>query len=521
MNEDEALIKKFETDPVSFIEVFLERELTKKQKEFLEKTRTRNHILAIWSRQTGKSTVIASYIVWRLLYGKGCTVQGEHMNEKIAICAPIKEQLNNLYDKIRTLVDKSEFISQYIEKINTERIVVKNGNRANFFSASPGSHIRGYTATCIVIDESQDITDNKYSADILPFGATTNALIIEAGTPKTKNHFFAVLNSKSVEVVRQPWFECPFLSEEYVMQQKEISPDGLWRQEYLCEFVEEGVLAFPSRLFEPETNKTTGALTGRWNLGEYTWISKLGDLTQEVVKKVNESHEEGASYVAGLDLGKVRDYSIYCIWRDDERPIKLQVMLKFELGTEYTEIARAIAMFHTVYAPREFNLDYSNEKSFVEILRNTDVPVIIDPKKRRGAIHFTNQNKAEMITTGVVLLEKFQLQVPKEHELLIREFMNQQFEVQENTQIRKFFHPSNEHDDMLWSTLLALKNITLFSPKDIVGFVNPWEKHNEDTHGFTRKDIKEVLSVNKKERKFRRSQYLRADMRRNQRVGLR
>jgi len=250
--EAEKQIQSMEEDPVAFIEVFLGRELSEKQKFFIRSTKHHKHLVAIWSRQTGKSTVIASYILWRLLYGKGQIINKEWMPEHIAIVAPIKDQIKNLYEKIQVLVNKSEFIASFITKMNTEVIKCKNSNEAKFLSASPGSQIRGYTATLIVIDESQDITDSKYNADILPFGATTNALVIEAGTPKTKNHFYQATQSKSILTIKQPWFECPFLSKEYVMGQKSLSPEALWRQEYLCEFMEEGVLAFPSILFEPE-----------------------------------------------------------------------------------------------------------------------------------------------------------------------------------------------------------------------------------------------------------------------------
>jgi intein/homing endonuclease len=228
------LLKKFETDPKLFIEVFAKRKLSSKQKIFVDLTKTRKHLLAIWSRQTGKSTVISSYIVWRFIYGKGMTVGGEHLNEHIIVLAPIKDQVKNLYDKVRNLLNQTPYLNNWIVSFNQHGGMAKNGNRISFLSASPGSQIRGHTATCIIIDESQDITDNKYTADILPFGATTNALIIEAGTPKTKNHFYYSTINKNIEVVKQLWFECPFISKEYVMQQKANSPDALWRQEFLC-----------------------------------------------------------------------------------------------------------------------------------------------------------------------------------------------------------------------------------------------------------------------------------------------
>ena len=137
--EEEKLIYQLSEDPIYFIEVFLERQLSKKQKIFIENIGKYRHNVAIWSRQTGKSTVIASYIIWRLLYGKGAVVNGEHIDEHVVVCAPIKDQVTNLYDKMRILIDRTPAISGFFEKINSERIICKNGNRLTFLSASPGA----------------------------------------------------------------------------------------------------------------------------------------------------------------------------------------------------------------------------------------------------------------------------------------------------------------------------------------------------------------------------------------------
>jgi phage FluMu gp28-like protein len=382
-------------------------------------------------------------------------------------------------------------------------------------SASPGAHIRGYTATCIVIDESQDVIDAKYAADIMPFGSTTNALILEAGTPQTKNHFYDTINNKSgkIKVVRQPWFECPFLSEEYVMSQKAINPDALWRQEYLCEFVEEGVLVFPSRLFEPEMKN--GKMTGRWNLAEYSYIKKADELTKERMIMINDLiKNEKATYTAGLDLGKQNDQTVFTVFRTDCRPIKLAVKIEFPLDTNYKDIAAWIAVFYKVYQPTELNIDYTNEKAFIEMLQENNVPVVKTPDMTRGAIQFTSKNKAEMINTTKILLENYQLCLPKDAEVLISQFLNQQFEMSENKKIR-YFHPSNEHDDALWSSLLALKNITLLSYEDIIMWSNPWETFDQQVHGqHNRPSPKEALATNSHYARDRR-RYKTAEQRRS------
>jgi len=511
--EAERLITKLETDPIYFIEVFLGRSLSPKQQYFINSTKTQKHLIAIWSRQTGKSTVIASYILWRLLYGKGIEINGEWMAEHIAIVAPIKDQIKNLYEKIKTLVDKSEFIASFITKMNTEVILCKNGNEAKFLSASPGSQIRGYTATCIVIDESQDITDAKYSGDVLPFGATTNALVIEAGTPKTKNHFWKATTNKNIMTIRQPWFECPFLSEEYVMAQKAISAGPLWKQEYLCEFVEEGVVAFPSHLFEPEMTQA-GTLTGRWNLGDYDYIEKVDQFTRARALQIHDEVKEGATFVAGMDLGKQNDNTVFTIIRTDVRPMKLYVQVTFPLETAYTMIATQVSMFYKVFSPYEFNLDYSNEKTFLEVLRDNDVAVSMDGKNQRGAIAFTNKNKAEMVSAARILLENYQVQFPKSAEKLISQFLNQQFEINDQ-QNYKYFHPSHEHDDALWSTLLALKNLHIETDHSMISFKNPWEKFDDNVHGPLREKTSDALISHKKLKRIDRGEgYKSADMRR-------
>ena len=473
---NEQLIKKLEEDPIYFIEVFLKRQLSPKQREFIESTKTRRHCVAIWSRQTGKSTVIASYILWRLLYGKGKLVNGEHIDEHIIILAPILEQVTNLYDKLESLISKNEYVLKFIIKMNQSQIIAKNGNHISFKSASPGSQIRGSTATCIVIDETQDITDNKYYADILPFGATTDALIIEAGTPKTKNHFWTTINSPNVTVVRQMWYECPFLSKEYVMDAKKNSPDALWRQEYLCEFIKTGVLVFPSELFiENET------------LAPYEFLKDVREITERHKERIQEVYDAGGIFSAGLDLGRQNDNTVLTIWRTDIRPVKLDAQIIFPLGTQYIEIAKQIAFLYRVYRWMEFNIDYTNERTFVEVLKENDVSVVVNGENKTGAISFTTKVKTEMVNNTRVLLEQKQLMLPMSAEMMLHQFMNQQFEVNEAGKY-KYYHPSNEHDDILWSSLLALKNVHIADRDEKVSFINPWERQDEMIHGNTKEE---------------------------------
>ena len=497
-NEAIEKIKAYKTNPLLFIETFLERKLTDKQMQFLkdlEDPSKRRHV-AIWARQTGKSTVLSSYIVWVLLYGPGFEVNGEHQPETILVLAPILEQVINLHEKIMHLLHKNEIIESYLEKANKGEVTAKNKNRIIFLSASPGSHIRGFTASKIFIDESQDVTDAKYYGDIMPFGATTNALIVEAGTPMTKNHFWKVLEDSKktgskVTVSKQLWFECPFLSKDYVMAQKAVSPSALWRQEFLCEFVEEGVLVFPSKYFDETTINDKDIEVKKWNLAEYGYVINMNELSEGAIADIKKGLKAGDNYTFGLDLGRSRDYTVLTAVRISEFPLRIAAQIRFELGTSYTEIVKVIKKLYDVYNPVEFNFDYTAEKGFADLMQSESIPIIIDDMHTKGAIVFHVKTKMDMVSTAQVLFEQFKFQLPrittiltdndsarqKQSEQLLQQFLNQQFEVsKKDEKVKMYYHPSSENDDMLWSTLLAVKNITSnFNILELAGFHNPWE----------------------------------------------
>jgi len=523
-------LKSFKDNPVDFGTDFLSIDYSKKQKEFLWNTADNNqrHHLAIWSRQSGKSTVIASTIVHKLLYGEGVTVHGKKIPETIMVLAPILDQVRNLYDKILGIIEENEIISSFIVKKNMDRIIAINGNKIIFRSASPGSHIRGFTATMIVIDETQDVTDSKYTADILPMGATTNALIIEAGTPMSKNHFWRAMEQakkpgSSITLSVQKWFECPFLSEEYVMNQKAVSPEALWRQEYLCEFAEEGVLAFPSKLFEPSK-------TGQWTIADYTFLISTNEISDDVKKECAQMRADGWSFYIGLDLGRSRDYTVITILKVFDGKARIFAHERVPLNTSYTEIATRMEKWYELVQPNEFNFDYTNEKGFADILRERNVPIILDKKSPRGAIIFTTKSKMDMVTTATMLLENYRIQLPRIKsaetklekdkqalaESLLQQFLNQQFEVSEvSERVKLYYHPSNENDDQLWSFLLACKNLNIAAAKanENTDFHNPWENevNRSDEKG---QDIKVSKS------NFHRQVYTPAEMRRDEGVHL-
>ena len=488
--------------------------LSPKQVELLDAVkRGDKHIICLWSRQTGKSTTFAQIIVWWLMMGK---------KERVLVLAPTEGQAEEMYDKVAYLLMSTPIFKSYLKKINSEKIIAYNGNRVEFLSASPTSHIRGKTATRLVLDETQDITDEKYYSDILPFVTSMQHrefTIIEAGTPQTKNHFYNILTAKGVTIIKQVWTECPFINKDFVLNQKTTMPEMLWRQEFLCDFIEEGYTCFPEKWFvskqiengvclNPNNNREDAGLLNVDILEDYNYYDNIEDVQINELE-IKATVKTGATYVLGFDPGRQVDNAAIEIWRVDQFPIKVAFMKNYPLGTTIPQLMHDIKILRDTFEISEFNIDWTNEKGMKDSLKSIGI-VLEDTKnafnkfankfkkpedRKSGLIIFTMKTKTQMVSNMQALIQKGLIRLPKRHEILYQQFLQQQYEVVANGY--RYYHPSNAHDDLLWACLLACKNVA-FEKTDIqeIEFANIWKKHNKKV-GYEKgyKDL--VITSNK------------------------
>jgi len=238
----------------------------------------------------GKSFSCSILAIRQLLFNK---------DQAIYVIAPIKDQARDLFSKIKNIIAGSEVLSSYLEITNTEirKKRKKDVGFIKWLSASPGSKITGKTATLIIIDESQDITDAKLENDIYPFAAHYGAPIVQVGTPRGRNHFYYIFNGKNnykklkithEDVPRIKPEEAAYragYTEGYIEQQREIISREAFSMQYESKWVTETNNAF-----------------------------KFDDIISSVCDLV--CYDKGFNYVkyyGGLDLGKVNDPSVLTI----------------------------------------------------------------------------------------------------------------------------------------------------------------------------------------------------------------
>lgn len=217
------------------------------QKDFLKKCLTSRRILGIFCRQSGKSTTVAVYCLFRAITGK----------ITIIITSPTQSQSDELYLKIKTFAGENENINNLIEKDTMKELRFANGSRIlSLPCGNDGRTIRGYSGDIVVIEEAGIMKDKIVNQVIMPMIASKKekGQVIKIGTPLIKNHFYtSCYKDKHYQTQKVTYEDCLLegvYDEDFIEEQKENLLDVEFRSEYCSEFVSEENMFFSDKLVE-------------------------------------------------------------------------------------------------------------------------------------------------------------------------------------------------------------------------------------------------------------------------------
>jgi hypothetical protein len=195
------------------------------------------------SRQAGKSTVSALLAVRHALYESASLT---------LLVSPSQRQSGELFRKALTYYHGLP-IKPLIRAESALRLELANGSR---IVSLPGSErtTRGYSkASLIVLDESSRIEDGLISSLRPMMAVAKGARFVTMSTPYgRRGHFYETWTSRvpgwlKIEI---PATECPRIPAEFLAEQERELGPLLYRQEYLCEFVDSAETLFASALVE-------------------------------------------------------------------------------------------------------------------------------------------------------------------------------------------------------------------------------------------------------------------------------
>ena len=182
-------------------------------------------------RQSGKSTTTATKALHTALYKP---------KSLILIISPSQRQSQELFRKVKDAYNSLENPPALIEDnklsltlVNNSRIVSLPGDQAT---------IRGYSGVTLILeDEASQVSDELYQA-IQPMLIINKGQLIAMTTPFGKRgHFFTEWMDggddwKRVEVTAA---QCTRITPDELEKQRRSMGDMFFRQEFLCEFVDD------------------------------------------------------------------------------------------------------------------------------------------------------------------------------------------------------------------------------------------------------------------------------------------
>lgn len=267
------------------MDVHFDIDLTPSQQEAYQMAHDKQvkYLTLVWSRQSGKSTLIELLCIEWLLTSDCC---------RIGYVCPSYLLCKKVFKEILSFLPKGTYRSA-----NGSDLVItsKNGSSLQLFSAESGHALRGNTFDYLVLDEAaffrmEQVDGSNLWFDILyPTTKVRGKKIIFVSTPLGKSNLFYEMFERGMSdefpeyvSLKKTIYDDGLISPEEIEKVKKSIPSLSFRAEYLCEFLDNAVTFFSG--FEKCLSEFTYADTNDVYIG--IDFSSVGE-DRTVVTKIN------------------------------------------------------------------------------------------------------------------------------------------------------------------------------------------------------------------------------------------
>lgn len=310
------------------------------QHEFIENMEANRLVVLLSSRQSGKTTTVAVYALWKILFNESF---------KILILAHKQIMSKELLDRIKNCYEHIPFWMQHgVVECNKTQIELVNKSRITC-SATTADAGRGSSNSLVISDEFSAVKKNvadDFMGSVFPsISAGKKTQLVILSTPKGMNHFYhiydgAVKGRNEFKPMKVNWRDIPGRDEKWEKTQRELLGDK-FEEEHECSFI-----GSSSSLLDTETMK---------NIQPIDAVSIQGDL------KIFEHPQDGeVGYVMIADVaeGVGADYSAISVIKIDNKKYTQVAVYKNNMVTplEYAhKIMEISKLYHDAYCLVESN----------------------------------------------------------------------------------------------------------------------------------------------------------------------
>lgn len=341
---------KCKNDPIYFIETYakivsLDKgvvlfKLFPYQKRLIDAIHNNRKVITKLFRQSGKSTTLAGYLAWYVLFNE--YKRGAVLANKAAIAREI-------FGRVQFILENLPFwLQQGVLEWNKTSFELENGSSC-FCAASSPSSIRGKSVNLLLLDEFAHLDNNlaeDFIASVFPtISSSEESKLILVSTPKGMNHFYKVWieaekGTNDFLPIEGHWQEHPTRTQKWADEQLTNLGKVRYEQEITCSFL--------------GSSKTL--IDGR-KLANITFNEPIFEKDK---LKIYEKPKEKHSYACTVDTsrGQHLDYSAFTIFDITTTPYKVVATFKdntIGLMTYPYMIMNTVKQYNDAYCLIEIN----------------------------------------------------------------------------------------------------------------------------------------------------------------------
>lgn len=386
---------KCSQDPIYFIKTYIKIisldkglihfSLYDYQVKFITALHENRRILGMFPRQHGKTTTVAAYLCWYLLFNEAKTV---------AILANKAAAAREIMSRLQLMVENlPKFLQQGVIEWNKGSIEFENNSKA-FTAATSSSGIRGKSVNFLYIDEAaiipNTVADEFFTATYPTISAGTTTKIALTSTPLGLNHFWKFWTEAEQGIngfvpVRVEYWEHPDHDEKWANEQRQLLGDLKYRQEVLMDFLGSAATLISSDAIQRMALKKPMYSNDGFNLYEMPEKGVVGE-NKEWIKKPG-------SYVIVVDTasGVGGDSSAFSIIRVDSVPYKLVAT--------YANNKISPLLYPNVI--HKWARQYNEAWVLIELNKSEQVPYILHNElEYENIIYVSRTPKGQFVTGG-------------------------------------------------------------------------------------------------------------------------
>lgn len=304
----------------------------------LELLEANRFFIGLWSRQSGKTTIVADYALWYAIFNE---------NKNIGIVSNKESSAKRILDNIKKMYESLPvWLKPGVTEYAKTSITFDNGTKI-IISATTQDAFRGWPMNIVICDEFAFVPSNNaedfWASNYPTISSSTQSRIIIISTPNGMFNIFhrlwvgAEARENSFIPFKVTWENVPGRNKEWAREQ--ISNLGIhgFNQEFACKF-----LGSTNTVIHPETLRT---------LLHMDKDPKFTDLKDRL--RVWEKPINGAKYVLGCDpaKGTGEHFSTIQILRiNSVKPVDLTQVACFEDNLtdvyEFSQIIHRLSIYY-------------------------------------------------------------------------------------------------------------------------------------------------------------------------------